>query len=269
MKTLTFIAESSRRSQRPNSRVAPDALLVSVAVLIIALSFFPDQPNRQLILFRGETGVAEQYSLAVDDPRLPQLHQQLRAWHEYRPADTLGVTRWQKETAQIYAAQLAKNDSPIAQVSFELPNHVESGAAPSHFGVDPATQHYWLAVSERCELVLRRQAEQLERVVNERGEPPVVLGEVVAPGTTFPTWGICTALGLLAAVVFSIWANLSPKIELVRREALEGPTAGDPTAELRLVIPRHWFRIRQPASVRLRQSTYAVLVIWALCCVLR
>jgi hypothetical protein len=269
VKTLSFIAESSRRSRRPNSLVAPDALLVSAAVLIISLSFFPDQPNRQLISYRSPTGVAERYSLSVDDPRLPILHQQLHAWREYRPADTLGVTRWQKETAQLYAEQLAENDSPIAQVSFEMPTRVQPDAAPSEVGSGPGTQRYWLAVSEECEQVLQRQAVAFERHIKERGEPPVVFGEVVAAGTSPQIFGICATLGLLAAVAFSIWAKFSPHIELLRREDLEGPTERESTADLRLLIPRHWIRIRQSVSVRIRQGTYAMLVFWALCCVLR
>lgn len=269
VKTLSFIAESSRRSRRPNSLVAPDTLLVGVAVLIISLSFFPDQANRQLIFYRSPSGMAERYSLSVDDPRLPILHQQLQTWREYRPADRLGVTRWQKETAQLYAEQLAENDSPVAQVSFEMPTPVQPDAAPSDVGFGPGTQRYWLAVSEECEQVLRRQTEAFERHIRERGEPPVVFGEVVAPGASPRILGICATLGLLAAFAFSIWAKFAPHIELQRREDLEGVTDRDSTSDLRLTIPRHWIRIRQPASVRIRQGTYAMLVLWALCCVLR
>jgi hypothetical protein len=267
VKTPSFIAESNR-SCRPYPRIAPDALLVSIAVLVIALTFFPDQPNRQLILYRSPSGAAERYSLSVDDPRLPILHQQLHAWHEYRPADTLGVTRWQKETAQLYAEQLAENDSPVAQVSFELPSRVESSAAQSTGGDGPGTQRYWLAVSEQCEKVLQKQEQELQRHVRERGEPPVVFGQIVAPGTDPLAFGICATLGLLAAASFAVWAKFFPTIELVRRDDLDGPPEGDVAAGLRFVIPRHWIRIRQPAIARIRQCTFAMLVFWALCCVL-
>ena len=266
VKNRSFIGKSSRRTRRPVSRIARDALLVCIAVLVIALSFSPEPPHRQLVWYRGPSGAAERYSLSVDDPRLPKLHEQLHAWHDRQPADTLGVTRWQRETAQLYAKQLANDPTPVAQVSFELPSRVEFVPAQAAAKNGPDTQRYWLAVSERCEQILEKQAEELERHVRERGAPPIAFGKVVAPGTGPRTLGICLVWGLLAALVFSVWSVLSPTMELVRRDAAEVPREAAGSTDLRFVIPSHWIRIHQPVSVRIRQCTYAAVVLWALCC---
>ncbi len=260
--TLSIAAKSRRRPPRPGTIIARDALLVGVAVLVIALSWAPARANRQLIWFRGESGVTKSYSLAVDDPQLPKLREQLQDWHERRPADNLAVTRWQKEIAEFYAAQLGSGDSEIIQVSFQPTSPTDR----SQDANGPATGRYWLAVSGHCEQILRKQAEKLDRHLRQRGEPPVVFGKIIAAGWSPKTLGIAMAWGLLAAAAFSLWAKLLPHIELAGCNESEDSSQRDASGDLRFVIPGDWVRIHQPVGVRLRQATYAAVVLWALCC---
>lgn len=240
-----------------------DALLVGMAVAIIAFHAVGNPVSRQEIRVTNGNGQVSRHTLAIDDPRWPQLHELAR--RQRRPqSDRLGaMLRWQQEVANLYAELLPASEPSIQTVAYQQP--AVSPEDPAKPGIattassGPGEKSFWFGVARRCQQRLERR----ERERNRQPTAMITFGPRL-PGRAGPLrWSIAALAGLLSMLAFALWSLFYPPFRL---SACVAETLDGQTNALAITIPQRWIRIRQPAAVRIRQGLMAIVVVAALGC---
>ncbi len=249
-----------------------DSLLLAVSVSVITLTLWPTSGvSRQPFCWRNATGQTQTYSLAVDDPRLQKLRKMASEWGNKTPSHPLTIAKWRKELADFYAKQLAGGDNAVVQASFAGKDNTHPGLSPSPRSLTPDDRNFWLQLSADASRIIAAENRTLQQRTKLAGPSPIVFGELIEGRRGRNELAIGVFLGILTAAGFAIWSRLSPVIQI----AAGGDTAAKHPREIavqsdsgiRMEIPREWVRIRQPLGVSLRRLAYAILVLWALSCV--
>lgn len=258
-----------------------DFLLILSAAVVLVITAWPSPGERQLVGIRQSDGTVKSYSLAPEDPRLAKLKHELSEWNTPPQSSELAVARWHAELAEMYVERTlprpsAEDTSMVMPVSFEsdaVRQREELAAAEARQRQNQYWQDYARKAHVRIEAVEARQL-QLQSL---KASPPIVMGELSPaphPAATFLFAGL---IGVATSIAFAIWNFAAPSIRLTQplppgtNSEAGGTKLSDANScnELQLSIPSRWVKVRQPWSVKLRQSAYAVLILAAFVSLLR
>lgn len=207
-----------------------DGLFGFLVAVLVSFGVWPDPvPIREVVVSQP---TAKIYSLAVDDPRLVRIRRQIDRYAPPRPTATLGMTRWQSETAAFYArdGQGIGNWSKFANQSASYVTSLETA-------------------------YLDRQS--------KLGPPPISLGEVTQGSLSAASMITILGIALIVGIVVSVWRSQTrPRsIAIVSPTVAPENSQNDSTA---IAIPARWIRLRQPIGVQVRRVAYAGLFVAAL-----
>ena len=249
-----------------------DFLLVAFSVVVILLSATADREERQIVEIRDASGNLKPYSLAVDDPRLAKLQDQLADWTKGRPDAALTLAKWHFELADFYVTRTQGQPSnAVVQVSFADGNQTSS-AAEKEAAALRVQNAYWTRVRDQAKQTIDA-VEEKRRLEKLSGSPPIVFAERTLATPSPADFGIAGLAGLVVAIVFAYWVYLCPAITLsedwrVQEASLPGYDPDQRVQEFRIAIPAKWVRLHQPVSVLLRRVVYGFIVTGAFACLI-
>ncbi|MFK8114845.1 MAG: hypothetical protein AB8B91_21770 [Rubripirellula sp.] len=249
-----------------------DFLLLALAVVVIVLNCWPTPANRQMIDVRGPQGEIQRYSLAVDDPRLQELEQQLYRRSQSRPLPGLTWARWQAEVAEFYAQRTRSNAETGKVVAVSFTDQQVKVDRETEYQRSLNRQHgHWLAVHDQSLQAIAKYETLMESQRAMLGPPPMAFAEVSSGGPAHHAFWISALAGLLVACCFAGWTYVCPARSLAAQSGEPELTSRSKPLKrqsIEMSIPTRWVRVHQPLAVWLRRTVYGSLVAAALLCII-
>lgn len=241
---------------------AHDFLLVAVAVSVIVLSAWPPTQAGLPVQVRQADGTIRSFSVTENDPALANLRRALERWARAGQETPLAIAQWQAELADFYVAKSVASDSPSP-----------SPIRPVSFRNGNAQPTYWETKGQQARAEIKRIQEIRRSRTSREVTPPVEIGQLQAGRKPGGAILAATVLGLLTAIGFAGWTFLCPTLRLyqmgdLQAEAWKNEAESGP-AEMQLVVPSDWVRLRQPTSVMIRRAAMGFLTLLAVASLLR
>ena len=101
-----------------NRSTTTDLVLAFSVAFVITLAFWARTSELQVVAVRGDKDTWNEYSIALDDPRLEELQSKLRQWGDYQSREDYVAAKWQLELAEFYAQSVdASNEEPVVALA--------------------------------------------------------------------------------------------------------------------------------------------------------
>lgn len=205
-----------------------DLALAFAATFVITLALWPKATPRQVVRCNTAEAGWKTYSIAIDDPSLDDLRQQVHRWNTPEADSNYASAKWQKEVAEFYeqckpcepaddqntGSEPSDKDGPatatisdtVLRVSFEMPvathrNPVQTAVyleSPS-----PSDTNYWASVKASA-------AASMKAVEDRSLNAPVIFEHVTPAGWPQLAFHFAFLFGVAAACGYMHWLKIAP-----------------------------------------------------------
>ncbi|TWU60050.1 hypothetical protein Poly51_03240 [Rubripirellula tenax] len=246
-----------------------DIAFVFTTAFVIVLANLPAPIPHQVVEVESLTDSAlpQQYSLAVNDPRLRKLSRHIERYGKTKPNQAVGKAKWMAETAAIYAERTQEDVAKVAAASKRTTPIMMVSYVPSGDVKPTKTDlvQYWSGFSQKSEQSIESIQHNWQARIDSLGPPPVALTRTVPGVVSGATLYVASILALFATVVMTVWRSSYPTRRLNHPVGL---SAGDEEpqshSDLAIVLPADSVRLHQPMMVHLRRLTYVAMLALAI-----